>query len=194
MNKIMPLYIVDVIGEIVAAVQAAMLTTIQENETAALGRTTIETVNYQKGHKVELIQTLMEMDRANAYQAKKSPLIYLVQDFTEKRGRKVGEYTEANLNIIIAHQTESTRKVDDRYTKVFKPVLYPLYYELLEQIAKHPLIFQANGDDITHDKTDRLYWGRVAAGGGNDQNKLTDFVDAIEITNLNLKFYFNKCP
>lgn len=193
MNNITPLYIVDVIGEVVAATEAVVLATIQENEAVALGRTTIETVNYQKGHKVELIQTLIEMDRANAYQAKKYPLVYLVQDFTEKRGRRVGEYAEANLSIIIAHQTEQTRKVDDRYTKVFKPVLYPIYYELLEQIAKHPIIFQANGDDMGHDKTDRLYWGRVAAGGGTDQNKLTDFVDAIEITNLNLKFYFKTC-
>lgn len=188
----MPVYVVDIFAEIVASVNLIVLPIMQANETAIFGRTTIETVNYQKGHKIELIQTLIEMDRSGTYQTKKYPLVYLVQDFTERRGRNEGEYSEINLNIIIAHHTEQTRKVDDRYTKVFKPVLYPLYYELLNQIAKHPLIFQSNGDDISHDKTDRLYWGRQAAGG-NDQNKLTDFVDAIEISNLNLNFYFKTC-
>ena len=187
-----PVYIVDIMGEVVTAAKAEVLATLQANEAEALGRTTIETVNYQKGHKIELIQTLIEMDRANSFQTKKYPLVYLVQDFVEKRGRKAGEYAELNLNIILAHHTESTRKVDDRYTKVFKPVLYPLYYALLRQIALHPLIFQSNEDDIQHDKIDRLFWGTQAAGG-NDRNKLTDFVDAIEITNMNLKFYFKNC-
>lgn len=192
MNDILPLYIIDVFSQVVSATETAVLTTIQENETEALGRTTIETVNYQKGHKVEMIQSLIEMDRAPTFQAKKYPMVWLVMDIKEHRGKRVGIYADVDLTLIIAHQTEQTRKVDDRYAKVFRPVLYPLYYEILNQVRLHNAILQSNADDITHDKIDRLYWGREAVGG-NDRNKLTDFVDAIEITFLNLKFYFKTC-
>ncbi len=88
MNDMKPLYVVDVFREIVTAVENEVLTTIQTNETSALGSTKIETINYQKGHSKELIQTLMEMDRDQASNKLKYPLIWLVQDFTERRGRK----------------------------------------------------------------------------------------------------------
>ena len=186
------LYIVDVIAEVVAATQSAILATIQQQEAAALGATGINCINYQKGHLIELIDTLAAMSKDNVAGALKYPLIYLVQDFDEIRGRQPGIYAETRLNIVIAHFTQKTHTVDDRYTQVFKPVLYPIYNEFINQLAKHPLIVQGDAEDIDHVKTDRLYWGKKAIGG-NEANKLNDHVDAIEIQNLELKFYYKTC-
>ncbi len=187
-----PVYIVDIIGEVVADAAAKVLTTIQDNELVALGVNTITTINYQKGHKLELIETLLQMGGHRSTEPLKYPCIYLVQDFQESMNPRTGVYTDARLNVILMHHTEQTHKVDDRMEKVFKPVLYPLYYAFLEAIAKHPGIMQSNAESIVHTKTDRLYWGRQAAGG-NDKVALTDFLDAIEITGLQLSFYFKNC-
>lgn len=187
-----PLYIVDIIGEVVAATAAVVLDDIKANEALALSDSNIVTINYQKGHKIELIERLLQMGKAQDFAAQKYPLVYLVQDFDERRGRDTGIYAEAQLSIIIAHHTQKTHLVDDRYAKVFKPVLYPIYYELLNQLSKHKLIANADPEAIEHTKTDRLYWGKQSAGG-NDGLALTDVLDAIEIQDLQLKFYYKTC-
>lgn len=187
-----PVYIVDVFREIVAAVQTAVLAQIQANEAAVHGRSGIQVINYQHGHKIELIETLQQYDQSRDYHDQKYPLIYLVQDFTERRINEPGKYCDAQLNILICHHTVQTLKAGERYAKVFKPVLYPIYAELLKQIALYPGIMQNDEEGILHSKTDRLYWGRQSAGG-TDRVKLTDFVDAIEISNLDLTFYFKNC-
>ncbi len=197
-----PVYITDIIGEVVAAAKTAkyngtnvtLLQTIRTNETAAIESTLISTINFQYGHKKELIETLIQMDQNPDNQANKYPLVYLVQDFSEERGKAVGQYAEVSLNVIIAHSTRNDHKITDRMTKVFKPVLYPIYYQFMKFLAAHPMVNVINSDMIPHKKTDRSYWGRNAVGG-TDALKLNDYVDAIEIENLQLKInYKSGCP
>ena len=133
------------------------------------------------------------MDKDPAGRFQKYPLVYLVQDFKETRGKTSGIYGETTLNIIIAHHTTSSFKITDRYQQVFKPVLYPIYYSLLNQLAKHPQLNEEDETMVLHGKTDRSYWGRTAIGG-NDKLKITDTVDAIEIDNLALKILYQTCP
>ena len=188
-----PVYIVDVIGEVVEAVTAAILPTIQANDVLANGRTTIETIDYQYGHKRELVQTLFEMDRSKSERFQRYPLVYLVQDFYEDLGRGPGIYADTSLNIILAHHTEQQYKITDRYAKVFKPVLYPILQELKRQLFKHPQIHVISPEVLGMRKWDRSAWGRVAVGG-NDATKLNDYVDAIEIEQLRLKIKYPTCP
>lgn len=187
-----PVYIVDIIGAVVQAVQTKVLATIQANEQAAIGATLIQAIDYQYGHLEELIVTLGQMDADPSLRYQKYPMVYLVQDFREQRGRQAGVYAEVSLNIIIAHQTDATYKITDRYAKVFKPVLYPIYNELIQQLAKSITTLQGSEDMIPHDKYDRSYWGTQSVGG-NTRNKLNDFVDAIELQNLSLKINYQPC-
>lgn len=199
-----PVYITDIIGEVVAAAKIAivkrnpdktLLEFIQANEKEALGNETdslIQTIDYQHGHKKELIETLFQMDKSEEERELKYPLVYLVQDFAEERGKNASTYAEVSLNVIIAHHTNNQYKISDREEKVFKPVLYPIYDEFLNQLAKHSQIHDAHPTMIPHRKTDRSYWGRISVGG-NDQNKLNDYLDAIEIENLKLKILFKNC-
>lgn len=183
-----PVYVVDIMGEVVSSVQTEVLEQIQANETAAIGQTSIQNIDYQKGYVKELIQTLQQMDKDETQRFLKYPLIWLVMDFKEGRGRTAGIYTQTSLDLIIAHQTDQSYKVSDRYEKVFKPVLYPIYVSFLNQIAKHPMIMQGDDEMISHDKWDRSYWGN-----GGSKSQLTDFVDAIEINNLALNIIFKNC-
>lgn len=187
-----PVYIVDIIGKIVADFTPALLPVIKANEQAALGKTMIDTINYQYGHTKELIQTLAQDDKSAQLKGLKYPLVYLVQDFPEKRGQTVGVYAKAVLDIILIHQTLDTYKITDRYRNVFKPVLYPIYYALMQGIADCDVVNENSPDIIMHTKVDRSYWGRVGIGG-NEANTLNDFVDAIEVGNLSVTILYNNC-
>jgi hypothetical protein len=198
---ITPVYISDIIGSVVAAASAGkyngtdktLLQTIKDNETAALGKPSkIEQINFQHGHKIELIETLYQMDKSPTERFNKYPLVWLVQDLTEEIGKETGVYAEVSLSIIIAHHTEHSHKIGTRMEKVFKPVLYPIYYQLLEYLSRSARVIEGNDEMIRHRKIDRSYWGRNAVGG-NDKLKLEDYVDAIELENISLKINFSNC-
>lgn len=186
-----PTYIVDIIGEVISSFTPDVLPTIKANEQAALGSTLIDTIDYQYGHTVELIQTLAQYDASDQFRRIKYPLVWLAMDFPEDRG-DFNWYAKVNLNIVIAHQTSSTDKMQDRMTKVFKPVLYPIYYALLEALSLHDLINENTPDIIKHRKFDRGYMGNITTNG-NTANKLNDYVDAIELINLSLTILNNNC-
>lgn len=184
-----PLYVVDEIEAIVALVNTAILATIQANETAALGSTNIELISYHKGSYLELLETLQQKDSSNTQRKQKYPLVFVPMPFTEKRGRVQGVYADVRLRVLIIHQTEATYKVTDRYTNVFKPVLYPIYYEFLRQLAGYKGIYPAYEDLLTHDKEDLDFAGRNTLGNNKDGTLLNDYADVIDIQNLELKFY-----
>lgn len=189
-----PVYIVDIIEAVVQKVTTKILATIQENEANILGSSLITTINYQYGHFRELIQTLAQWDSSPALRVQKYPLVWLVTDFGEDRGRKPGVYADVNLNIVICHQTDGQYKSAERKEKVFVPVLYPIYYTLMDQFAKSDMTFAASPDLISHSKWDRYYWGTSKlVGAGNDRSALNDFVDAIELQNLSLKIDYQPC-
>lgn len=190
-----PVYIVDIIGSVVQAVQTEVLATIQQNERTALGNTLIHNINYQYGHFRELISTLAQWDAdaSQQQQLQKYPLVFLVQDFREQRGKTAGMYAEVSLNIIVCHQTDPNYKVTDRMANVFKPVLYPIYYSLIKQLSKNSLTYAVSPDLIAHDKWDRAFWGTSKLNAGNDKTLLNDYVDAIDIQNLSLKISYQPC-
>ena len=110
------------------------------------------------------------------------PLIALFQDFPENREGNGGYYADVTLPIVlIATLTDKNYKAPQRYEFSFKPVLYPIYQLLLEEIAKNGSIIVGDPDKIEHTKYDRLYYGRRTLG-----TAVSDYVDAIELNNLKL--------
>lgn len=193
-----PVYIVDIFGDIINRVKNDVLNTIQTNEANALGRTLINTIDYQFGHILELIQTLSQKDKSPTSRVLKYPLIWLITDFTEVRGQQPGVYAELPAQLAIIHQTKDLYKAMDREMKVFRPVLYPIYYSLMDHIADHPSILQGSPDLVPHRKTNHYFLGsdRITIQGKNTGtgNTLADYVDAIEIDRMQLKFNYNTCP
>lgn len=188
-----PVYIEDIIGENVQATSDVILPTIKANEIAVFGSTLIQQIRYSKSSFDELIETLSQADKSGDERFNKYPLVHLIQDITTDRGGDAGVYGTANLNIIFAHQTVQTYKMDDRDAKVFKPVLWPMYYEFMEQLKKSSWIFGTwdTTGEFRHRVIKRAFWGNRQLQGA--KNILNDFVDAIEIQNLQVKFNFTNC-
>jgi hypothetical protein len=178
-----PVYVVDVLEDVVNAVNAVFVASF-----AAQLQDDISAVYYQHGHPLEIIDNLTRMTQNRTASAKKYPLIALFQDFDETT-KRIDLYTEVQLHIIIATQTNPNYLAQERYTNTFKPILYPVLEEFLYQIELHPGIEPFNNYEYT--KTDRLYWGRNGLYG-NEKNVFNDYIDAIELTNFHLKI-INTC-
>lgn len=177
-----PLYIVDELAAIVANVSTSLLTQLQAVNS------TIEGVQYYYGHPKEIIDTLRQKDQSMNYRFAKYPAVCLFQDFSESEGRIIGVASDVRLHIIICYSTDQNYKASERYANSFKPILYPIYYALLNEIFKSGKVLASDKDSLPHTKIDRLYWGRTGLYG-NEGNIFDDFLDAIEIQDLQLKFY-----
>ena len=161
-----PLYIVDIIGEVVAATATK------------LGRPIL----YQYGRSIQILTELQKLNDSTTGKGTKYPLFALFQDFPEDNSGSSGYYCTVRFpRVSIATWTQSTDTPVKRYAQTFKPILYPIYEEFLRQLMKHKNIVGNDPGAIPHVKWDRP--GTQPEGGN-----LNDYVDAIEIQNLQLNF------
>lgn len=175
-----PIYIVDEIGKIVQRVSDKLtpqLTAYDAN---------IQGVFYEYGPGKEILETLKQKDEAAEFRDKKYPLVALLMPFEEDRTPGIGVYAQTGLKLVICYHTLPEYKTSDRYEKSFKPVLYPIYMEFMAQLKAAGIVFSVNGE-IQHKKTDFPYYGR------EDKNVGNDFLDAIEINDLELRLYQYEC-
>lgn len=184
-------YIVDQFATIVDRVNTKVLATIQANEMAITGKSesNIKVVRYQHGHPKEVIQTLKENDESQTLKFERLPLVALFEDFKVMDARVFGCWATVRLNLVILNHTKQEYVAEDRYAKNFKPILDVIYNELMIHIDKSGFYHIQDDTLIKHDMTRRLFWGRQGLYGGV-ANIFNDFIDAIEISNLELDVYF----
>lgn len=179
-----PIYIPDIIGQNVVRVQNKLLTGFQAIDPTIVG------INYQVGPYKEVFNNIVQMTKSNVTSAKKYPLVWLVLPVYE-RMRDLDVYTVAPLRIIIARWGNKTDKTPTRYDKNFRPFLYPIYLELLHQFYLDKRTIARTPTDFNHTKVDWPYWGGDQPT--TDENLLSDYVDAIEIKDLELKINLKNC-
>src|SRR5574343_319046 len=108
-----PIY--DVFSTVTAAVKSAL---------------SLSVLHYEYGHPIEIINTLTRMSQD------KYPMICLFLDTDETMGRDAGMQSEyQNVHLIIANSTLKDYTASQRATLVFKPILYPIYFQLLKSVA-----------------------------------------------------------
>jgi hypothetical protein len=144
-------------------------------------------LNYQHGYVTELDETLKQYEADPSLYNQKYPLIWFAEPFTEIRASWKYWSDVKDMRLFILHATEKTTKAADRMTDVFKVTLLPIYRELISQIDKSKVF--VNQPQVLHSKTNRYYWGE------KQQSVLTDPVDCIEVSQLQLKVKNNpNCP
>lgn len=146
-------------------------------------------VFYDFGHYAEVVKNLTTKDGSISNKNRKYPLVWLVMDFVEQYNTLSDGYCVLpDLQILITTVTTPDITTAQRIEKTFKPRLYPIYSELLEQISASGYFQVMSPDSIPHEKIDRPYWGLTAGVGGynNTANLFNDFIDAIQIRKLRL--------
>lgn len=144
---------------------------------------------YMYGHRKEIANRLNLKGKDSTEKFKKYPLIALRLDIPERVVGKVSHYT---LNLAIIHATKIKYLAEDRYTNVFKPILYPIYELFFEELRNSGgFWWTGNQDRPEHTKIDRPYYGTPNTEG-NSKSIFTDPLDAIEIVDLRISKY-HKC-
>lgn len=139
---------------------------------------------YMYGHRLEIANRLLEQDQDKVYKYKKYPLVALRMDIPEDNAEGTVEF---KLNVALIMSTEQTWYAPERYEKVFKPILYPMYESFLKQLKKSgKFMWEGDQQRPEHTKLDRPYWG-TSASEGNTANLFNDPLDAIELIDLKLR-------
>lgn len=149
----------------------------------------IVNLNYQFGPIKELQQTLTKMQEGQTAINKMWPLVWLVEDITLDR-RDSKQYAKTAVRVIIAFPTDATYKSSARETYIFAPILRPVYRAFLQAISQSFALGNPDEEQgIPHRYTERKYWG----ADNQAATQLTEFVDAIDIEQLEVKINYQSC-
>lgn len=144
---------------------------------------TIPNVFFEHGEGIEVFNTIKNVGKVNI---ETFPLIYLKQDFKETSNPE-DETTNVSLSIYIITPTEIHIKASERLDTTFRPILYPIYEQLLNALKEARTIQNEYGKAWhSHSKWDRLFWGTQQLEGNRP-------LDVIEIENLELKIINKRC-
>lgn len=175
-----PLYIVDIMKDIVTATNAKTFPLLGKN------------IVYEHGRSIQILNKLLALNGGVATR-QKYPLFALFQDFPESMGGNAYYATVKFPKMIIGTLSNATDDNQARYDKNFKPILYPIYWEFLKQIPLNGNIVINDPGAIPHTKWDRPGTTR-AVDDPKLANNFNDFLDTIEIENMVLTFkQINSC-
>jgi len=143
-------------------------------------------ITFDHGHPLEVVNTIKQYTESDTMKYSVFPRICLFHDFEEK----ITFEKQVSLNLIIVIDTLPEYTAAQRYENSFDPILTPLYDLFLRKLADSPYIGSTENNYLKHTKIDRLFWGKNGLYG-NTGNIFNDYIDAIEINNLEL--IINNC-
>lgn len=174
--------LVDIFREIANNVNGAVLASLQ----TVNGN--IVNVNYEPGVPKAINKKLEQWTNSETFEPKKYPLIGLIQPIDEVNGNNIGLAETGNIRIIICGLSQAEWDTTTRYENNFKPILYPVFDELLNQMFLSPYFLITDPNNISYTKRDWPFWD-----DGKDTNPFSDILDIIEINFKSLKINLTYC-
>ena len=170
--------ITEITSTTVTVTTSDTLTVGHTNNTAA---TATPILVFDHGHPLEIINRVKEYQESDTLKYEAFPRICLLHDFEEKNTFE----TLVSLTILIITDTDPNYTAPQRYTYTLDPILLPLYDLFLENLLEADHVGTTEGNYFKHTKIDRLYWGKNGLYG-NQGNIFNDYIDAVEIKDLEL--------
>lgn len=143
---------------------------------------------YLYGHRLDIANRLLEKDEDDVFKYQKYPLIALRLPITQQKGNENTQ--DVSLNVAIMEFTDQNYPSEKRYENVIKPILAPIYEDLLSAI-ENSSYFSLVGSPV-HKRVDRLFWG-IEQSEGNVKYIFNDPLDAIELIDLELNIVDTNC-
>ncbi len=144
-------------------------------------------VNFLAGHPIEIVEKIKRKLENPDVTVKEGrfPAVLLFLDIRKTKGKDPGYQARISFNMAIIRDTkpEYTSEQRDQYN--FEPYLIPIYEELLNQIKLSTAFTITKMDQIDHEMYERYFWGKTGLYG-NTGNEYDDFIDAIELQNIEL--------
>lgn len=177
------------LGEMVAKANTKVLPDLQNATKNPLTYQTIEGINYLYGHMLEVSNTIQLWLKDETLKKKRFPLVALIEDKSDMPQGAFNGYGKCRLNVIICMATKQNWTSLEREANTFVPILRPIYKELMQQIMDDGYFVVYSDADMQHQAYDRKFWGTE----DETKNRLTEYVDAIDIKNLELKYFRTDC-
>lgn len=174
----------DVFREIVQRVSAKVTPFLPGTEN-------ISGVYFDYGHYTDIRERLVAKSKSLETKSNRFPLIAMFEDFRIRRGDE-GLTGIADMTLIILYHSNKVKTRQQREDDVFKPILIPIYNELLRQIKLSGKFMVYSESQIKHDMIKRPHWGDPAMYG-NDSYLFDTVLDGIELRNLSLTTFLNNC-
>lgn len=186
-----PVYLVDVFRDIVAATAAAIQKQTGNSLLDDLKAVDplITGIHYDYGHYTDMRTKLTGKGKTD--KQGKYPLICLFEDYSVDHGKE-GLTGITDLKLIILFSSKKDIDRQTRETSVFRPVLYPIYLEFLNQLKVSGKFQIYDVTKIQHRQINRPHWGDPGIYG-NESYIFTDVLDGIEISDLQLETYLDNC-
>lgn len=137
-------------------------------------------LQYQYGKRFEIAQTMVEYAKSPLTNNLKFPRLCLFTDIVESH-TSISFSSELDLLLITATLPEYYS--EQRLEINFKPILLPIYEALIQNMKDSRYIM----GDFTFNKKDCYFYGATTKDG-QVSNMYSDYLDAIEINSIKLKF------
>lgn len=145
-------------------------------------------VSYMFGDWEYIAGQLTEWSQSPKTSKLKFPIICLYSPYIENRTSKT---PDASLEFLIMVDTRKEYLNEEREKVSFAKVLRPVYDAFIKSILASPDIVNEYNGIVPHSYTENYRYGRK--GVEADGKPFRDFIDAIEINNLNIKTKNIKC-
>jgi len=175
-----PVYIVDVFRDVVAATSAKLLTQLQAIDPL------ITKIWYEYGHRNDINERIITYQQGGTNFC---PMVCLFEDYALEHGQ-VGVTGITNLTIVIIYYSKPDITRVQREANVFRPVLYPVYLEFLKQLKLSGKFSIYDETKISHTQINRPHWGDPDL---YKEYPLKGVFDGIELNNLQLTTFLTTC-
>ena len=119
----------------------------------------------------------------------KYPIICLLSPYEEDR---TDVNSKVSLEFIIMVNTIKSYDNETRERRSFEEVLRPVYLIFIDEISKEPLFVRSYNGVVLHRYTENYRYGRLGVMA-EDGKPFRDFIDAIEIKQMDLTIKKTKC-
>lgn len=172
-------------GEVVSAVSSAITAKLKNVDPLITG------VHYEYGHYTDIQQRLISYSNTASKKQDRYPLIAVFEDDRVSH-QKRGVYGVSGMKVMILALSNPNYTREQREEYTFKPILYPIYEELLNQIWQSGKFMVYSADQIRHTQINRPHWGDPGLYS-NESYLFGDVLDGIELNNLELTIYLQTC-
>lgn len=170
----------DACKAVVSATEAALIADPNVNFGSGLEKK----LYFLQGSKREIMTVLQAWSDSPEKKDKRYPLVALFRDVKEKMlVHNYGMVSEAPLHLAIFTLTDPTFRADTREELNFKPILHPIFSELIRQFTLSDLFEAPTVENMKIVKWDCYFYGTQPA----EKNVLNDYIDAIDIESITLK-------
>lgn len=129
---------------------------------------------------------LVEKQNKN-YKNKQYPLIMLIEDIQQDVSDRSFNGVKAKLDLLIVCPSKAEYYGEQRRLNSYVPVLRPIYAEFMTELAKHIKIKGYLGKNGYYPHQYREMYN-MGTNEGKTAYKLPDYLDGIEIRDLDLQF------